>query len=166
MFDLLYCKKAVGKDGIPFIEYKLRTMRVGAEREFSTLFDSNGLDESGKINEDPRITPVGKYLRRYWIDEIPQLINILKGEMTLVGIRPSREEEWEKYPQEFRERIKQFKPGLCSPIYAHEPTGDLDRLVEIQSEYLDKKERNPIRTDVSYVAMIAYNFIVKGRRSR
>ena len=80
----------VGKDGKPFTLYKFRTMVVDAEQRLADLIalnDSDGL--LFKMRKDPRITPVGSWLRRHSLDELPQLINVLKGDMSLVGPRPA-----------------------------------------------------------------------------
>lgn len=79
-----------GKDGQPFYMYKLRTMYLGADDDKQLFANLNELQNSPcfKMRRDPRVTPVGRFLRRSSIDELPQLINVLRGEMTLVGPRP------------------------------------------------------------------------------
>lgn len=114
----------VGRDGAYFVLYKFRTMREGhddtAHREFTRNFiNGNGahasLDQNGdnvfKLTDDPRITGVGNFLRRVSLDELPQFINILKGEMTIVGPRPCLPYEYECYKDWHKQRVK-VKPGL------------------------------------------------------
>lgn len=94
----------VGKDFKPFTIHKFRTMKVGSERENREVTDPN----------DPRITPVGRILRKYHLDELPQLWNVIKGDMSLVGPRPEKVEFFQKYLEHvpgYRERQK-VKPGL------------------------------------------------------
>jgi len=87
---VLFRQLRVGKDGRPFIMYKFRTMRIGAERDRQVLAHLNQMRGSPvfKIPQDPRITRLGRLLRRTSIDELPQLFNVLAGQMSLVGPRP------------------------------------------------------------------------------
>ncbi|WP_446213936.1 sugar transferase [Micromonospora sp. IBSANI012] len=102
----------VGKNGRPFIIYKFRTMFVDAEERLAELLDGNESDgELFKMRHDPRVTPVGRWLRRLSLDEIPQLVNVLKGDMSLVGPRPPLPREVANYPSDMRRRLV-VKPGL------------------------------------------------------
>jgi len=103
----------VGKDGAPFKVHKFRTMVADAEALRSALQDRNEVDGPlFKLTNDPRITRVGKWLRRFSVDEVPQLWNILKGEMSLVGPRPALYSEMEEWsPELLRTRLR-VRPGL------------------------------------------------------
>jgi exopolysaccharide biosynthesis polyprenyl glycosylphosphotransferase len=108
----LFTQTRVGKDGRTFRIYKFRTMVVDAEKRKAELLASN--DNDGilfKIRNDPRITAVGVYLRRWSIDELPQLVNIFLGEMSLVGPRPALPDEAAQYADHVRRRLV-VKPGL------------------------------------------------------
>ena len=109
---LVFCQKRVGKNGKEFTLYKFRSMRHGAEESKSRL---RYLDETVgpifKIKEDPRITKVGRFIRKYSIDELPQLFNVLKGQMSLVGPRPPLPEEVREYTHHQRRRLS-VVPGL------------------------------------------------------
>jgi lipopolysaccharide/colanic/teichoic acid biosynthesis glycosyltransferase len=108
----LFSQVRVGKDGRVFRIYKFRTMVVDAEQRRAELAVSN--DHDGvlfKIRKDPRITAVGAYLRRWSIDELPQLINVFLGDMSLVGPRPALPEEAARYADHVRRRLV-VKPGL------------------------------------------------------
>ncbi|MFI6643917.1 sugar transferase [Streptomyces sp. NPDC050504] len=109
----LFRQTRVGRDGEQFIMYKFRTMKVEAARfeaELSQLnYSGDGL--LFKMRRDPRITPVGRVLRRYSLDELPQLINVLIGDMSLVGPRPPLPEEAAAYGPDLRRRLL-VKPGL------------------------------------------------------
>jgi len=97
----IFAQRRAGKNGTPFVMYKFRTMRT----------DTDPFGASPKSGEDPRLTKTGKFLREYSLDELPQLINMLKGDMTLVGPRPlyiSQMEEW----NERQKRRLLVKPGL------------------------------------------------------
>jgi Sugar transferases involved in lipopolysaccharide synthesis len=108
----IFSQERVGKHGKRFKMYKFRSMVVNAEELKDKLCDKNEM--SGpmfKIKEDPRVTKVGKFIRKTSIDELPQLINVLKGEMSLVGPRPSLPKEVMKFEGWMMERLS-VKPGL------------------------------------------------------
>jgi len=108
----IFRQERVGKHGQPFILYKFRTMHVNAEARLAELHQLNETDgELFKMREDPRVTPVGRWLRRFSLDEIPQLVNVVKGDMSLVGPRPPLAREVAGYPADMRRRLV-VKPGL------------------------------------------------------
>ena len=109
---VIFCQERVGKDGQPFVIYKFRTMYVNAEDRLAGLLDRNETDgELFKMRDDPRVTPVGRWLRRLSLDELPQLVNVFKGDMSLVGPRPPLAREVAGYPSDMRRRLV-VKPGL------------------------------------------------------
>ncbi len=123
----IFTQERIGENGKPFRIYKLRTMVVNAQQELQKLLDQNNikLDQPVfKIQDDPRVTRVGRFLRRWSLDEIPQFWNILRGEMSLVGPRP--EESWvvAMYNDRQRQRLV-VKPGLTGPMQVS-GRGDLD----------------------------------------
>jgi lipopolysaccharide/colanic/teichoic acid biosynthesis glycosyltransferase len=91
----------VGKDGVPFELYKLRTMEVGSDQGPDVALS----------RDDPRITRVGAFLRRYSLDELPNLVNVLRGEMAIVGPRPTIGSQVDRYTERQRRRLE-VKPGL------------------------------------------------------
>jgi exopolysaccharide biosynthesis polyprenyl glycosylphosphotransferase len=108
-----FTQTRVGVRGERFTMLKFRSMRVDAEARLSAIKD---LNENGdgllfKIRRDPRVTPIGRFLRRYSLDELPQLINVLKGDMSLVGPRPPLPAEVDRYADDVRRRLL-VKPGL------------------------------------------------------
>lgn len=162
---ILHIKKCLGQNGRIINIYKLRTMRLGAESKFLEL-SVNGLDSLGKIPDDPRITAVGRILRKYWIDELPQLYNFVQGDLKLVGIRPMTAETWSQYPFELMHRSLQQKPGLIGVNYFSQQTKNFkDNLTQI-TDYLDKWETDPVRTDREYLSNILKNIFFNGTRSR
>ncbi len=108
----IYIQTRIGRKGKPFQLYKFRTMHPNAEDMLEDLMEYNEMDGPVfKIKDDPRITRVGKFLRRSSIDELPQLINILRGEMSIVGPRPGLPREVEQYDDYERQRLL-VTPGL------------------------------------------------------
>ncbi len=109
---VLFTQLRVGKGGHEFKIYKFRTMVVDAEQRRAQLLASNDTDGVlFKLRKDPRVTPVGTHLRRWSVDELPQLFNVLLGHMSLVGPRPALPDEAEKYADHVRRRLV-VKPGL------------------------------------------------------
>ena len=113
---VLFSQIRAGLDGRPFRMYKLRTMSVDAEAKLDKLVDIEELEEPVfKLKNDPRVTRVGAFLRRLSIDEVPQLINVLAGEMSIVGPRPEQVELVERYSDAERVRLT-VKPGVTGPM--------------------------------------------------
>jgi Undecaprenyl-phosphate galactose phosphotransferase WbaP len=113
---VLYRHLRLGKNGAHFRAFKFRSMVIDAEARLNKLLMENPQmreewEASHKLKDDPRVTKIGKFLRRTSFDEFPQLINILKGEMSLVGPRPVVDDEESKYGEDFK-RIFSVKPGL------------------------------------------------------
>jgi exopolysaccharide biosynthesis polyprenyl glycosylphosphotransferase len=109
---VLFRQTRVGKGGQPFVLYKFRSMRHGAEEQVEELTDLNeAMGPIFKIRDDPRCTWLGKFLRRTSLDELPQLYNVLRGEMSLIGPRPPIPAEVEQY-QEWHKRRLEVSPGI------------------------------------------------------
>jgi lipopolysaccharide/colanic/teichoic acid biosynthesis glycosyltransferase len=113
----LFSRTVVGRGGRRFSYYKFRSMRQGDDTEHLewlrdfVVNDKAYVGSEFKVRNDPRITPLGKLLRRTSLDEVPQLINVLRGEMSLVGPRPPIEFEYELYDDNARQRLA-VKPGI------------------------------------------------------
>jgi lipopolysaccharide/colanic/teichoic acid biosynthesis glycosyltransferase len=109
-------QRRVGRDGAPFTMFKLRTMVVGADEMKAELAHLNEMSDGPmfKISDDPRVTPVGRFLRKTSIDELPQLWNVLCGRMSLVGPRPLVPDENEHIIGRHRARLD-LTPGLTGP---------------------------------------------------
>ncbi len=128
----------VGKDGRRFTMLKLRTMSAEAELELDDLIDLDALDEPAfKIKDDPRVTRAGATLRRTSIDEIPQFINVLRGDMSLVGPRPEEEAVVALYDERQRQRLA-VKPGLTGPMQVA-GRGELgfEERLSLERDYVD-----------------------------
>ena len=113
---VFFRQRRAGLNGEPFSVWKLRTMNEDAEEKLGELVDLDALDEPMfKLRDDPRVTRVGRVLRRFSIDELPQLINVLRGEMSLVGPRPEVMEVVDRYRPEHRVRFA-VRPGMTGPM--------------------------------------------------
>jgi exopolysaccharide biosynthesis polyprenyl glycosylphosphotransferase len=135
---VFFRQKRAGKDGVPFTMLKFRTMVTDAEERLAELVDLEKLDEPAfKILDDPRITRAGRLLRRTSLDELPQLINVLRGDMSLVGPRPEEEAVVALYDERQRIRLA-IKPGLTGPMQVY-GRGDLtfEERLAMERDYLD-----------------------------
>jgi exopolysaccharide biosynthesis polyprenyl glycosylphosphotransferase len=109
---VLYPQRRIGQRGRPFTMHKFRTMENGAEAQVEELRLAHGVcDVMFKLPDDPRVTPVGRFLRRFSLDELPQLLNVLRGEMSLVGPRPPLPEEVAMYEDWQFDRLE-VRPGI------------------------------------------------------
>ncbi|MBQ9950786.1 MAG: sugar transferase [Clostridia bacterium] len=108
----IFLQKRIGKDGRPFMMYKLRSMYVDAEDQLSDIMEQNeALGKAFKIKNDPRVTKVGRIARKFCVDELFQLVNILKADMSIVGPRPPLPREVEQYDEYDMQRLS-MRPGL------------------------------------------------------
>lgn len=131
----------VGKDGKEFRFYKLRSMVVNAEDLLASLKDRNEMDGPAfKIENDPRITRIGRFIRKTSLDELPQLWNVLKGDMSLVGPRPPLPREVAEYTDYQMQRLS-VKPGLTCIWQTQPKRNDLsfDEWVELDLEYINNR---------------------------
>lgn len=135
---VLFRQRRSGKDGKPFTMLKFRTMVQGAEEQLSELVDLEKLDEPAfKIADDPRVTRAGRMLRRYSLDELPQFVNVVRGDMSLVGPRPEEEAVVALYDERQRIRLA-VKPGMTGPmqVYGRADLTFEERLA-MERDYLD-----------------------------
>ena len=160
----LFKMRRVGKNGKIIQVYKFRTMHPYSEYLQDYILKCNGYAENGKPADDFRLTSWGKFLRRYWLDELPQLINVLKGDMKLVGIRPLSKRFLQEYPEDIlKMRLKQ-KPGCVPPYVAHLKQ-DVAEYIESERRYLLDKKKHPYTTDIKIFFTASYNIITKKIRS-
>jgi exopolysaccharide biosynthesis polyprenyl glycosylphosphotransferase len=135
---ILFRQRRAGQDGELFTVLKFRTMVTDAEEKLGELVDLEKLDEPAfKIPDDPRVTRAGRFLRRTSLDELPQLINVLRGDMSLVGPRPEEEAVVALYDERQRARLA-VKPGLTGPMQVY-GRGDLtfEERLAMERDYLD-----------------------------
>jgi len=155
----------VSKNGKIIQVYKLRTMVPGAQHMQALVYTTCGLTVGGKFANDPRITPLGKILRRYWLDEIPMILNVIKGDLKILGVRPISEHYLSLYDQAVRLRRLRCKPGLIPPYYADMPKG-LEEIQESELKYFDAYDKNPFGTDLIYLIRIIFNVLINRTRSQ
>jgi lipopolysaccharide/colanic/teichoic acid biosynthesis glycosyltransferase len=137
----IFAQERVGRDGKKFTFYKFRSMKPNAEAELDDLLDQNEMDGPVfKIKKDPRITRVGRFIRRASIDELPQLWNVLRGEMSIVGPRPSLVREAEQYDDYARQRLY-VTPGLTCYWQTQPNRNDMsfDEWVELDLKYIQER---------------------------
>jgi exopolysaccharide biosynthesis polyprenyl glycosylphosphotransferase len=135
---IFYKAERIGIDGKPFLMFKFRTMVEDADKELMSLLDENECDGLiFKIRDDPRITPVGRFLRRFSVDELPQFINVLREEMSVVGPRPPLRREVELYDDDVQRRLL-VKPGVTG-LWQVSGRSDLpwDKAVRLDLSYVD-----------------------------
>jgi exopolysaccharide biosynthesis polyprenyl glycosylphosphotransferase len=141
-----------GLAGVPFTMLKFRTMHVDAEQLLADLFDIDGLaDPMYKLKQDPRITRVGSFLRRTSLDELPQLINVLRGEMSMVGPRPEEHRLVQRYDEHALAIRCGMNPGITGPMQVH-GRGELtfQERLDCEREYL---ENYSLSRDLRILAM-------------
>lgn len=147
----IYSQTRVGLDGKQFVFYKFRTMHPNAEKKLESLMPYNEMQGPVfKIKNDPRITRVGRFLRKSSIDELPQLINVIRGDMSIVGPRPGLPREVEQYDDYERQRLM-VRPGLTCYWQIQPKRNKLgfDQWVKMDIQYI--KERNSL-TDWKIIA--------------
>jgi lipopolysaccharide/colanic/teichoic acid biosynthesis glycosyltransferase len=155
----------VGKNGGKINVYKIRTMHPYAEYIHGYILKSNGYNNKGKPANDYRITVWGKYLRKYWIDELPQLLNLLKGDMKLIGIRPVSERYLLDIPEDVRNKRLQFKPGCIPPYLGFHFGTTKESIIKAEEMYMKAYEKNPLKTDIFVFFKSIYNILIKKHRS-
>ncbi len=143
----LYSQKRVGKNGKVFDFYKFRSMVPNAEMMLDGLLDQNEMDGPVfKIENDPRITKFGKVIRKTSIDELPQLFNVLKGDMSLVGPRPPLPREVEQYDEYQNQRLA-ITPGITCfwQVQPKRNSLSFDEWLELDLQYIVERS---VKTDV------------------
>ena len=156
--------KRVGKNKQLFKVYKVRTMHPYSEYLQEYVYGLNKLQDGGKFKDDFRISPIGRVLRKFWIDEIPMILNIIKGDMKLVGVRPLSQHYFSLYSKELQDLRTEVKPGFIPPFYADNPK-TLHEIMESEKRYLLAYRENPFTTDLNYLVKSLNNVLFKGFRS-
>jgi lipopolysaccharide/colanic/teichoic acid biosynthesis glycosyltransferase len=158
--------KRVGKNGEMINVYKLRTMHAYSEYLQDYIFTTNKLAEGGKFKNDFRITTLGAIFRKFWLDELPMLINVfIKGNMKFVGVRPLSKQYYNLYREDLKKRRIKYKPGLIPPFYVDMPK-TLDEIMESETRYLNRYEKHPFLTDWVYFWKAMYNIFIRRARSK
>jgi lipopolysaccharide/colanic/teichoic acid biosynthesis glycosyltransferase len=161
---LLIKLKRTGKNGKIGV-YKFRTMYAYSEYLQPFIYKQQGLHTGGKIAHDYRVTTIGKFLRKVWLDELPMLLNWIKGDLKLVGVRPLSPHYFSLYSRELQVLRVQTKPGLIPPFYADMPV-TLDEIQMSEKRYLNAYMESPLLTDWKYFWKALWNIVVKKERSK
>lgn len=161
----LFKMKRIGINGKEITVYKFRSMHPYAEYVQDYLHKTNGLDVSGKFKNDFRVSTGGRVIRKYWIDELPMLYNLLRGDLKLVGVRPISEHYFNLYPAYAQVLRRMHKPGLLPPFYADMPK-TFDEIIQSEMAYLTKYEKAPLQTDLTYLIRILKNIVLHQARSK
>jgi lipopolysaccharide/colanic/teichoic acid biosynthesis glycosyltransferase len=135
---VLYRWKVVGKDGIPFVGYKFRSMVSNADELKASLQQQNEMTGPVfKLTEDPRVTKVGRWLRRYSLDELPQIYSVLKGDMSLVGPRPPLVTEYAVFTDYQKQKLA-VKPGITClwQVNGRNKVSNFDDWVGLDLDYI------------------------------
>ena len=146
----IFVQTRVGRDGKEFKFYKFRSMVVDAEAQLDGLMEQNEMDGPVfKIKDDPRITRIGKFIRKTSIDELPQLWNVLRGDMSIVGPRPPLPREVELYSDYQRQRLR-VTPGLTCYWQVRKDRNmcSFDEWVEMDLQYIQERS---IGTDLKII---------------
>lgn len=157
--------RRVGKNGQEFNVLKLRTMHPYSEYLQDYVYRHNNLETGGKFKDDFRITTIGKIFRKFWIDEFPMFINVLRGQMKLVGVRPLSKHYLDLYSEDVKNRRIKYTPGLVPPYYADLPK-TLDEIMASEIRYLDAYDRLGWIADIQYFSKALYNILIKRARSK
>ncbi|MBE2281789.1 MAG: sugar transferase [Ignavibacteriaceae bacterium] len=160
----LFKMRRVGKNGKIIHVYKFRTMHPYSEYLQKYIYENNNLDEGGKFKDDFRVTSWGKFMRKFWLDEFPMFINVFKGELKLVGVRPLSSHYMSLYNDEVKEMRIKHRPGLVPPYYADMPKS-LDEIMESEMKYMKLYDKYGIWIDIKYFFLAFYNIIFKRARS-
>lgn len=156
--------KRVSIRGSIIYVFKFRTMHPYSEYLQQYIHDNYDLEIGGKFKNDFRITSWGKVFRKLWIDELPQFINLFRGELSIFGVRALSLHYFNLYPDDMKELRTKFKPGLVPPFYVDLPE-TFDEILDSERKYLLQKERHPFLTDFKYFFFAWYNIIFKHARS-
>ena len=157
--------KRVGKNAKTIYVYKMRTMHPYSEYLQQYVYENFDLQEGGKFKDDFRIHTVGRIMRKFWIDELPMLFNLLKGDLKIVGVRPLSRHYFDLYDEELRARRTKTRPGLVPPFYADMPK-TLEEIQESETRYLESYAKRPFITDCRYFWKAMYNILFKRARSK
>ena len=158
--------RRIGLDGREIVVHKFRTMFVYSEYMQSYVYHYQNLERGGKFKDDYRVTPMGRFLRRTWLDELPMVWNMLRGDLKLVGVRPLSRQYFELYTPEMQALRTRSKPGLLPPFYYDEHTPEtIDDVQASERRYLEAYLEHPFKTDWRYFWGIVGNILFHKKHS-
>jgi hypothetical protein len=155
-----------GKNGKDIVVHKFRTMFTYSEYIQSYIYQYQHLEIGGKFKDDYRVTAWGRFLRKVWLDELPMVWNLLRGDIKLVGVRPLSKQYFNLYSTEMQELRSRTKPGLLPPFY-YERTSPktLEEVQESERRYLVAYLEHPFKTDWRYFWGIVGNILFRRKHS-
>jgi len=163
--DGLFIKiRKVGLHGRTINCYKMRTMHSYANYLHDYILDNLEIDSNGKVVSDFRVPLWGKIIRKLWLDEMPQLFNILKGDLSFIGLRHLSKEFLDLYPEDWRIERHNIKPGFVPPYYADCPK-TFEEIIESEKKYYRLKRKHPMTTDVYYFVRVVISFLTMKART-
>jgi len=154
----------VGLNGTIIYAHKIRTMYPFSEFLQKRVYEAHSIRTTGKFAGDFRITGYGRFLRKYWLDEIPQIWDWWRGDIKFVGLRAMSRHYFSLYSKDFQDLYRKVKPGLIPPIFS-ESTAGFDEIVEVEQKYLESYLKNPMRADIRYFLGTVKDIFIKGVRS-
>ena len=157
----------VGKDGKLIGVYKFRTMYSYSEYLQPYMYQYVGLQDGGKFAGDYRVNGWGRLFRKVWLDELPMVINLLKGQLKLVGVRPLSRHYFSLYTKEMQELRIKVKPGLIPPFYYEKETPHtVEDVQESERRYIESYLEHPLKTDWKYFWGSLFNIVFRRKRSK
>ncbi len=155
-----------GKDGKDIVVHKFRTMYTYSEYIQTYIYRYQNLQSGGKFKDDYRVTMGGRFLRKVWLDELPMVWNLLRGDMKLVGVRPLSKQYFNLYTPEMQELRTRTKPGLLPPFYYERKSPEtLEEVQESERRYLEAYFKAPFKTDWRYFWGIVGNILFHRKHS-
>ena len=157
---VFFAQERIGRNGRRFKIYKFRSMYIDAEERKKELMEKNQMNGlMFKMDDDPRITKVGKFIRKTSIDELPQFYNILVGQMSLVGTRPPTVDEFNQYSLYYKRRLS-MTPGLTGmwQVSGRSSITDFDEVVKLDLEYIDNWS---VGLDIKILFMTVYTVLFR-----
>jgi lipopolysaccharide/colanic/teichoic acid biosynthesis glycosyltransferase len=160
---LIYKFPRVGQHGKLISVYKIRTMHPYSEYLQDYIVNTNGYGSNGKPSNDFRVPSWAKFVRRYWLDELPQLINVLKGEMKLFGIRPVTDRYFQDIPPHIQKLRLSQKPGCIPPYVAYNKNSSKESVLMAEEDYLKLKKKG-LLVDLKFMVMAIKNILFNKKR--
>lgn len=159
--------RRIGLEGKEIVVHKFRTMYTYSEYVQPYIYHYQSLERGGKFKDDYRVNFWGRFLRKVWLDELPMVWNLLRGDLKLVGVRPLSRQYFSLYTPELQALRIKTKPGLLPPFYYEAKTPEtLDEVQESERRYLEAYLKAPFATDWRYFWGIIGNILFRRKRSK
>lgn len=159
--------RRIGKGGKEIVVHKFRTMYIYSEYVQPYIYHYQSLERGGKFKQDYRVNFWGRFLRRIWLDELPMVWNMLRGDLKLVGVRPLSRQYFGLYTPEMQQLRTRTKPGLLPPFYYDRHTPEtIEDVQESERRYLEAYLKRPFATDWRYFWGIVGNILFRRKQSK